>query len=79
MQEYNFDIVYWPGKEKIIANSLSRKSYLEPISMPDNPILLKIRESTLGDPEYQKMLNLTQIGGRINDERSLFSNYVYIL
>ena len=60
LQEYDFDIVYRPGKENIVAESLSRKSYLGAISMPDDPILSKVRESAPRDTEYQKMLDLTK-------------------
>ena len=52
LQEYDFDIVYHRGKENIVADSLSCKSYSGAISMPDDPILSKVRESAPRDTEY---------------------------
>ena len=76
LQEYDFDIVYHPGKENNIVDSLSCKSYLGAISMPDDPILSKVRESALEDTKYQKMLDLTRNGGRSDAEKALISNYL---
>ena len=76
LQEYDFDIVYRLGKENIVADSLRRKSYLGAISMLDDPILSKVRESAPRDTEYQKMLNLTRNGGRSDAEKALISNYL---
>ena len=44
--------------------------------MPDDPILSKVRESALGDIEYQKMLDLTRNEGKANAERTLVANYL---
>ncbi|MCO5550731.1 hypothetical protein L7F22_004222 [Adiantum nelumboides] len=53
LQEYDFDIKYRPGKDNVVADGLSRKSFLNAISIPNNPILDMIKEASLKDPEYQ--------------------------
>ena len=58
LQEYDFDILYRPGKDNVVADSLSRKSFLNAISIPDNPIIAMKREASAKDPEYQKLLAL---------------------
>ena len=57
-QEYDFDILYWPGKDNVVADSLNRKSFLNVISIPDNPIIAMTREASTKDPEYQNLLAL---------------------
>ncbi|MCO5611843.1 hypothetical protein L7F22_066102 [Adiantum nelumboides] len=39
LQEYDFDIEYTPGKDNVVADGLNRKSSLNAISIPNNPIL----------------------------------------
>ena len=60
LHEFEFDIKYHPGKENVVADALSRKSFLCAISMPDNPILAKVRESRIHDDDYQDLLKLVQ-------------------
>ena len=60
LHEFEFDIKYHPGKENIVANALSCKSFLCAISMPDNPVLAKVRESGIHDDEYQGLVKLVQ-------------------
>lgn len=76
LQEYDFDIIYHQGKENIIVDSLNCEIYLGTISMPDDPTLLKVRESALEDLDYQKMVDLTRTRGRTNVKRSPISNYL---
>ena len=49
LHEYDFDIIYRPGKENVVADSLSRKSFVGAITIPDNPIIQKVKDSTLPD------------------------------
>ena len=58
LQEYDFDILYRPGKDNVVVDSLSRKSFLNAISISDNPIITMTREASAKDPEYQKLLAL---------------------
>ncbi|MCO5605435.1 hypothetical protein L7F22_059637 [Adiantum nelumboides] len=55
LQEYDFDIKYRHGKDNVVADGLSRKSFLNAISIPNNPILDMIKEASLNDPEYQDL------------------------
>ena len=63
LQEYDFDIVYRPGKENVVANSLSHKSIIGAISIPNNPILDLVKDSITLDPEYQQMMDDVKSGG----------------
>ena len=38
LHKYEFEIIYHPGKESVIADSLSRKSFVGSISILENPI-----------------------------------------
>ncbi|MCO5575354.1 hypothetical protein L7F22_029154 [Adiantum nelumboides] len=60
LQEYDFDIKYRPGKDNVVADGLSRKSFLNAISIPNNPILDMIKEASLNDPEYQNLTRRIQ-------------------
>ena len=72
LHEFEFDIKYRPGKENVVADALSRKSFLCAISMPDNPILAKVRESGIHDDDYQDLLKLVQDG----DMKTLDQGYL---
>ncbi|MCO5577822.1 hypothetical protein L7F22_031656 [Adiantum nelumboides] len=63
LQEYDFDIKYRPGKDNVVADGLSCKSFLNAISIPNNPILDKIKEASLNDPEYQDLIHRIQDSG----------------
>lgn len=60
---YDFDIVYRPDKNNIMANTLSRlgeetmegQQELNMISFPVSSILSKIREARVVDEEYRKL------------------------
>ena len=52
LQEFDFEIIYRPGKENSVADALSRKAFVSLISMPSNPILEKIKEVAQLDPVY---------------------------
>ena len=41
----------------------------------DNPILQKIRDAALSDPEYQKLLSLVKTGGSSEGEKAMIVNY----
>ena len=75
LHEHDFDIIYRLGKENVVANSLSWKSFIGAISIPDNPILQKIKDSTLPDPEYQRVFYLVQAGGSFEKEKTFIPNY----
>ena len=75
LQEYDFDIVYIPGKENVIADALSRKSFIGAISIPSNPILDLVKDSIPLDPEYQQMVDNVKSGGQTEAQRNLILNY----
>lgn len=56
LQEYDFLIIYQPGKENVVADSLSRKAFLNAISIPNNPIISRLKEVAENDPVYQQKL-----------------------
>ena len=47
LQEYDFLIIYRPGKENVVADCLSRKAFLNAISIPDNPIISRLSQISL--------------------------------
>ncbi|MCO5603851.1 hypothetical protein L7F22_058005 [Adiantum nelumboides] len=83
LQEYDFDIKYRPGKDKVVADGLSRKSFLNAISIPSNPILDMIKEASLNDPEYQDLTRRIQNLGETKEisrptrEYSLQGSFLY--
>ncbi|MCO5573909.1 hypothetical protein L7F22_027685 [Adiantum nelumboides] len=44
LQEYHFDIKYRFGKDNVIADGLSRKSFLNVVSIPNNPTWTKLKK-----------------------------------
>ena len=64
LQEYDFDIIYQPGKENVIADALSCKSFVGAISILNNPILELVKDSISLDPEYQQMMDIVKLGGQ---------------
>ncbi|MCO5574384.1 hypothetical protein L7F22_028168 [Adiantum nelumboides] len=83
LQEYDFDIKYRPGKDNVVADGLSRKSFLNAISIPNNPILDKIKEASVNDPEYQDLIARIQNSGETKGtskpakEYSLQGDFLY--
>ena len=75
LHEYEFEIVYRPGKENVVADTLSRKSFLGGISMPSNPILQEVRNISPMDPEYQRMKRIVEQGPSNDTERTSVLNY----
>ncbi|MCO5559081.1 hypothetical protein L7F22_012673 [Adiantum nelumboides] len=83
LQEYDFDIKYRLGKDNVVANGLSGKSFLNAISIPNNPILDKIKEASINDPEYQDLIRRIQNSreaketSRPTKEYSLQGDFLY--
>ncbi|MCO5581531.1 hypothetical protein L7F22_035417 [Adiantum nelumboides] len=83
LQEYDFDIKYRPRKDNVVANGLSHKSFLNAISIPNNPILDMIKEASLNDPEYQNLARRIQNSGETKEisrptkEYSLQGGFLY--
>ncbi|MCO5585579.1 hypothetical protein L7F22_039514 [Adiantum nelumboides] len=67
LQEYNFNIMCRPRKDNVVADGLSRKSFLNDISIPNNPILDKIKEASLNDPDYQDLIARIQNAGETKE------------
>ncbi|MCO5611994.1 hypothetical protein L7F22_066255 [Adiantum nelumboides] len=67
LQEYDFKIIYRSEKENFVADALSRKPFIGLISFPNNPIIERIKETALLDPEYQRQLILVQNKGLEDD------------
>lgn len=72
LQEYDFDILYRPGKDNVVDDSLSRKSSLNAISVPDNPIISMVKESSIKDLDYQKLLTLV-LAREATDAHALYA------
>lgn len=49
LQEYDFSILYGLGKENAVIDALSHKATLNAISIPDNPIIVRIKEVAVND------------------------------
>ena len=71
LHEYNFEIVYRSGKENVIADALSRKSFLGATTMLDNPIVQKVKETAIADPEYLELLSIVRKGGNSEKEKDM--------
>lgn len=56
LQEYDFLIIYRSRKENIVVVSLSQKAFLNAISIPNNPIISRLKEVAVNDPLYQQQL-----------------------
>ncbi|MCO5594099.1 hypothetical protein L7F22_048120 [Adiantum nelumboides] len=83
LQEYDFDIKYRPRKDNVVADGLSRKSFLNAISIPNNPILDMIKEASQKYPEYQELIARIQNAGEAKEtsrpakEYSLQGEFLY--
>ncbi|MCO5575331.1 hypothetical protein L7F22_029131 [Adiantum nelumboides] len=83
LQEYDFDIKYRPGKDNVVTDGLSRKSFLNAISIPNNPILDMIKEASLNDPEFKELIARIQNAGEAKQtsrpakEYSLQGDFLY--
>ncbi|MCO5587187.1 hypothetical protein L7F22_041134 [Adiantum nelumboides] len=83
LQKYDFDIKYRPGKNNVVADGLSRKSFLNVISIPNNPILDMIKKASQKDSEYQDLICRIQNSGETKEiskptkEYSLQGGFLY--
>lgn len=75
LQEYDFDIKFRPGKDNVVADALSRKSFLNAISMVDNPIMNKVREASIADKDYLQLLQIHTLPEPTEKERSLIKDF----
>ena len=74
LHEFEFDIKYRPQKENVVTDALSQKSFLYAISMPNNPILSKVKELETFDEYYQDLFKLVEDGDvKILDQGYLVS------
>ena len=55
LQEYDIEIVYRPGKDNAVADSLSRKPFVRLISMPNNPLVEWVKEVALSDSDRSNL------------------------
>ena len=70
-------IIYRPGKENVVADSLSRKAFLNAISIPDNPIISRLKEVAENDPAYQQKLKEILKGGETQSDFSCHDGCLY--
>ena len=56
--KYDFDINYTKGKDNQVADALNRTALVLAISMPDDPIGFKVKESLAQDEYFGRIINL---------------------
>ena len=73
IQEYDFDLLYKPGKHNLVANALSKKAFVEDdepvqvsklfaITLAESPLLEAVKEKLLNDAYFKKVSNILDQG-----------------
>ena len=75
LHEYDFEIKFRPGKENIVADALSRKSFLSAVSMPNNPIIDKVKELAPIDANYSRIVHLLCQGNLSDKGKNQVKDY----
>ena len=75
LHKYEFKIKYLPAKDNVVANALSRKSFLNAVSMPNDPIIDKVKEISPNNPNYVRIIHLLQQENLSEKDKNLIQGY----
>lgn len=62
LAEFNYELVYQPGKGNVVADALSRKGELAAITIAHSDIFGAIKEGLSHDPEARRLMELASSG-----------------
>ena len=71
MQEYDFEIEYFPERDNVVANALSRRAYASTISVVRGQLGTLVKEALPSDPYFGKTYKM--LNGVLSKE--ILSNY----
>jgi hypothetical protein len=66
LQEYDFEFEYLPGKDNVVADALSRRSFVATISVIESPLGALVRSSLDGDEFFGGVFR--DLSGELTDE-----------